>query len=32
MGWINVFRTGPIEQLAQDVLRVLGTDQFFELF
>jgi hypothetical protein len=30
--WINVFVTGPIERLAQEVLPRLGNDEFFELF
>ena len=30
--WIDVFKTGPIERLAQQVLPRLGTDEFFELY
>ena len=30
--WIDVFPTGPIARLAQEVLPRLGTDEFFELF
>lgn len=29
--WISVGQTGPVERLAQEMLPVLGTDEFFEL-
>lgn len=30
--WIDVHRIGPLERLAQEVLPVLGTDDYFELY
>lgn len=30
--WISVGQTGPVERLAQEVLPVLGTEEFFELY